>query len=527
MSHRNLAAIPNQRDHRSSVKMNSSQFLKKFPSASSLDYVNSILNGIGNNNQGTSSSPSPKLIKDHGRSVDTGGSNLASAQLNTKLSVNPLSDSPAQSPGVANISFKASDQTSGRKESDSGHRESRGKKAGKDSRSSELRKSNVEPVTVTHISAIVNEAKALAKMEEELEAVEFNNDPAAERFLQLSYVCGFKIRIEKFKAPKGSPQCHRYQPFGHVDKACHMPAKCVKCDLGNFTRECVKPNAEPAVCANCGGKHPANYRGCPVYQKRKLKIKMMKEKARLRINVNKIADIPRNLNLDQNNFPALKNNVTNVSYARVASMPSEAVDPASAEINSMREDIRPQSNATHAQVWETVPAETRPTTPPPAPSQSAVDWRDKVRVWFFQLVQFMTQEEWNANGIFNKMTELSNVLHAKNIDVAMIAETHLTADIGLDISGFTCIRKENTRKIGRACILVSTKLKTRHLKLPKFKNLQAAGIQIVGERSNFNFIAAYNSPSKRLLKTDFYRFAGKFSNTPTINGGDLNAKNKT
>ncbi|KAG8233305.1 hypothetical protein J437_LFUL013775 [Ladona fulva] len=96
--------------------------------------------------------------------------------------------------------------------------------------------------------------------------VEISNASVVDKFLAIKYICGLKIKIEKFKPPNGPPQCHRCQQYGHVDKACHMPIKCVKCGLDHLSRECNKPISEPAICANCKGNHPANYRGCPAYQ---------------------------------------------------------------------------------------------------------------------------------------------------------------------------------------------------------------------------------------------------------------------
>ncbi|KAG8240022.1 hypothetical protein J437_LFUL019226 [Ladona fulva] len=94
--------------------------------------------------------------------------------------------------------------------------------------------------------------------------VEIPDSSLLDKFLSIKNICGFKIKIEKFKPPSGPPQCHRCQQYGHVDKARQMSVKCVKCGQNHHTRECKKPASEPAVCINCKGSHPASYRGCPV-----------------------------------------------------------------------------------------------------------------------------------------------------------------------------------------------------------------------------------------------------------------------
>ena len=45
--------------------------------------------------------------------------------------------------------------------------------------------------------------------------------------------------------------------------------RCVKCDGSHNTRACVKLANAPPKCTNCGGEHPANYRGCPIAQQYK------------------------------------------------------------------------------------------------------------------------------------------------------------------------------------------------------------------------------------------------------------------
>jgi hypothetical protein len=41
----------------------------------------------------------------------------------------------------------------------------------------------------------------------------------------------------------------------------------VKCDDLHSTQDCTKPRSAPPKCINCGGDHPANHGGCPIYIK--------------------------------------------------------------------------------------------------------------------------------------------------------------------------------------------------------------------------------------------------------------------
>ncbi|KAG8239056.1 hypothetical protein J437_LFUL018862 [Ladona fulva] len=109
--------------------------------------------------------------------------------------------------------------------------------------------------------------------------VELENELSLEDFFSIKYICGLKIIIEKHKSPKGPPKCYRCQAFGHVEKACHMPPRCVKCGKNHLTINCEMPKTLEATCANCQGNHPASYRGCSAYLRVKEKINKLKSKS--------------------------------------------------------------------------------------------------------------------------------------------------------------------------------------------------------------------------------------------------------
>jgi hypothetical protein len=81
-------------------------------------------------------------------------------------------------------------------------------------------------------------------------------------------ICHCIVRWEKYKVKRHIPQCFNCQQFGHSSTYCARPSKCVKCNKAHSTQDCKKQPSDPPVCENCGGEHPANYSGCPEYQKR-------------------------------------------------------------------------------------------------------------------------------------------------------------------------------------------------------------------------------------------------------------------
>ena len=80
------------------------------------------------------------------------------------------------------------------------------------------------------------------------------------------------VKIEPPKKAKGIPQCTNCKQLGHTKSFCHRQSKCVKCAGSHHTKLCAKKRETEPTCAlcHCNG-HTANYKGCPVYQK-KIKI---------------------------------------------------------------------------------------------------------------------------------------------------------------------------------------------------------------------------------------------------------------
>lgn len=74
----------------------------------------------------------------------------------------------------------------------------------------------------------------------------------------------------KFEAPNQRtdiPRCARCQSYNHTMKYCDRAPRCIKCAGSHLSRECTRKEKDENVkCANCQGNHPANYKGCEVYQ---------------------------------------------------------------------------------------------------------------------------------------------------------------------------------------------------------------------------------------------------------------------
>lgn len=81
----------------------------------------------------------------------------------------------------------------------------------------------------------------------------------------IRYCCFHKISWHHFRSPKTTQikQCYNCQGFGHYSSDCGLRNRCVKCVDNHSPGKCNKiKGTDDAVCCNCGGNHPASYKGC-------------------------------------------------------------------------------------------------------------------------------------------------------------------------------------------------------------------------------------------------------------------------
>ena len=199
-------------------------------------------------------------------------------------------------------------------------------------------------------------------------------------FTSIKHVCGLKVRIEKFKSPCGPPQCHRCQHFGHVDKAMSHVSKMCKVWSGPLNSRVQKNILRTSHCANCKGNHSANYRSCPVYQTLKNKIKILKEKARLKLNVNRFFSPKSRPCVNSPSFPNINPAQNRQSYAKVAQQ-----DLVLEGINKIKDSLRNNPSVTsenNSNVFT-----------PPMTNTPANDWRAKL--WIINLAKLLINNEVN------------------------------------------------------------------------------------------------------------------------------------
>jgi len=86
--------------------------------------------------------------------------------------------------------------------------------------------------------------------------------------LSITELCGLRVSVESYLAPKGPLQCKRCQRFGHTQRNCGYAPRCVACGSYHLSGGCSTPRDQP-VCCGCGGNHTASYRVCVKWKEAK------------------------------------------------------------------------------------------------------------------------------------------------------------------------------------------------------------------------------------------------------------------
>jgi hypothetical protein len=84
----------------------------------------------------------------------------------------------------------------------------------------------------------------------------------------LTELCGLRVPVEMYVAPKGPLQCKRCQRLGHPQRYSGYAPRCVACGETHLSGEC-STTQQQLKCCSCGGNHSANYRGCAKWKEAK------------------------------------------------------------------------------------------------------------------------------------------------------------------------------------------------------------------------------------------------------------------
>ena len=82
-------------------------------------------------------------------------------------------------------------------------------------------------------------------------------------------LCGLRISVERYIAPKWPLECKCCQCFGHTQRFCGYATQRVACGEAYLSWLCYT-SQQQLKCCNCGGNHTAIYRGCVKWKEAKV-----------------------------------------------------------------------------------------------------------------------------------------------------------------------------------------------------------------------------------------------------------------
>lgn len=131
---------------------------------------------------------------------------------------------------------------------------------------------------------------------------------------------------------------------------------------------------------------------------------------------------------------------------------------------------------------------------------------------------------WNANGVSNKKTELTQFLHAYNVDIAGITETHLNKKNKLYIPNYSIYRSDRSEsKGGGVLVAIKTSIIHHQIDVLNSPRTESIAIRAIINNSIWNIITVYNPPTSKIKDINFRHLFQSSNNTLLI--GDFNAKN--
>ena len=139
---------------------------------------------------------------------------------------------------------------------------------------------------------------------------------------------------------------------------------------------------------------------------------------------------------------------------------------------------------------------------------------------------------WNACSLRNKHVELLDFLGEKEVDIAVITETHLKPEVNIFLPGFQLVRLDRISAGGEeVAIAVRSNVKRRLLPSFQLKTIEAIGVEVETSLGPIIIIAAYcpkqtttRDGTAAKLRNDLAKLTRR--RAKYIIAGDLNARHE-
>lgn len=113
---------------------------------------------------------------------------------------------------------------------------------------------------------IINVRHRLTKSPLPLFFVDLEPKPNNKEVFKINRLLNCVVAFEPPRLKREIVQCKNCQRYEHTRSYCAYPYRCVKCGKEHDPDKCLKEKQSQPTCALCEGNHPANYKGCKVYQ---------------------------------------------------------------------------------------------------------------------------------------------------------------------------------------------------------------------------------------------------------------------
>lgn len=132
---------------------------------------------------------------------------------------------------------------------------------------------------------------------------------------------------------------------------------------------------------------------------------------------------------------------------------------------------------------------------------------------------------WNANGLKQHETELLHLLLEKQIDIALITETHCKPNTKFFFPGFKIFRTDHPDKTAHAgtAIIISSKIQHQLLPSVQLPTIQSTTIQITLNHVPTKISSVYLPPHPAISSRQLNQFLKSLGQQFLV-GGDFNAK---
>ncbi|KAL1131661.1 hypothetical protein AAG570_011274 [Ranatra chinensis] len=318
--------------------------------------------------------------------------------------------------------------------------------------------------SITSVSQMTKKLENGSTRKLPLFVVTAKKDVTIQSFSQVRTIFYHEYKVEKFRSGGTNVvQCYKCQNFGHTNRFCNMPERCVRCGQAHSAKECKETILK---CPNCSENHSAGSLNCKV----------------------------RHLYIQRN--------VSRNSPKKVERVPAATVPPIT--INKRAPAKKVTEGLSFSEVLGGTDKSTRPAqvNSPTAPS---VGGHSSAMSDFIKDMQIINRELQGLN---------------------LLQMTHLKPHTKLYTPGYITVRNDRVgRNGGGVAILLKESIPFRQIDLPTDPDgTETLGIKVILNNRSTTIINVYNPPNvvlKECLLRNLFDYRGT-----VIVAGDFNARHR-